>query len=114
MPPDESGRLRAHERGGRCHLTRRRSPRPASAGLRAALSRSAPQTTLAAAQACWTEALGTRLAEACEPVSEGGTLTVSCADSVWAQELEMMQGQLLERLRAHMGDRAPTALRFRA
>jgi predicted nucleic acid-binding Zn ribbon protein len=48
------------------------------------------------------------------PVSErAGTLTVECADAVWAQELDLMQEQLLQRLREELGERAPEALRFR-
>jgi predicted nucleic acid-binding Zn ribbon protein len=74
----------------------------------------APKTGLAAVQAGWTAALGERLAEVATPVSErAGTLTVECADGVWAQELDLMQEQLLERLREELGERAPTALRFR-
>jgi predicted nucleic acid-binding Zn ribbon protein len=50
-----------------------------------------------------------------EPVSErAGTVTVRCADPVWAEELELMQEQLLERLRERLGEHAPEDLRFRA
>ena len=38
---------------------------------------------------------------------------MSCSDSVWAQELDLMQEQLLERLRERLGERAPQSLRFR-
>jgi predicted nucleic acid-binding Zn ribbon protein len=69
---------------------------------------------LAAVQAAWTTALGERLAAVATPVSErAGTLTVDCVDGVWAQELDLMQGQLLERLREELGERAPQALKFR-
>jgi len=74
----------------------------------------APQTGLAAVQAAWSSALGERLALAAQPVSEReGTLTVECVDGVWAQELDLMQATLLERLRAELGEQAPAALRFR-
>ena len=74
----------------------------------------APKTGLAAVQAEWSTVLGERLAEVATPVSErAGTLTVECADGVWAQELDLMQGQLLEKLREALGERAPKALRFR-
>ncbi|HEY2053921.1 MAG TPA: DUF721 domain-containing protein [Solirubrobacterales bacterium] len=74
----------------------------------------APKTRLAAVQAAWSPALGERLAEVATPVSErAGTLTVECADGVWAQELDLMQEQLLQRLREELGERAPEALRFR-
>ena len=51
-------------------------------------------------QAAWAGAVGEQLAAVAEPVSErAGTLTIECADTVWAQELDLMQAQLLERLR---------------
>jgi predicted nucleic acid-binding Zn ribbon protein len=96
-------------------VTRRRAPRPASTALRAALDQAAPKTPLAALQAAWAEVVGERIAAVTSPVSErGGEVTVSCADSVWAQELDLMQGQLLERLKQRLGERAPRSLRFRA
>jgi predicted nucleic acid-binding Zn ribbon protein len=74
----------------------------------------APKTGLAAVQAAWEEALGERLATVATPVLErAGTLTVDCTDGVWAQELDLMQEQLLERLREVLGERAPEALKFR-
>lgn len=95
-------------------MTRRRAPRRAGEAFRVARDRAAPRTGLAAAQAAWSEALGERLAEVANPVSErAGTLTVECADGVWAQELDLMQEQLLERLREVLGEGAPEALRFR-
>jgi predicted nucleic acid-binding Zn ribbon protein len=95
-------------------VTRRRAPRPAGEAFRVARERVAPKTGLGAVQAVWAEALGERLAEVATPVSErSGTLTVECVDGVWAQELDLMQKQLLERLREALGERAPQALKFR-
>jgi predicted nucleic acid-binding Zn ribbon protein len=95
-------------------VTRRRAPRQASEAFRVARDRVAPKTGLAAVQAAWSTALGERLAAVATPVSErAGTLTVDCADGVWAQELDLMQEQLLERLREELGNRAPRALKFR-
>jgi predicted nucleic acid-binding Zn ribbon protein len=95
-------------------MTRRRAPRPAASAIRAARERAAPQTRLAAAQAAWDGALGGQLAARAEPVSErAGTLTVECVDAVWAQELDLMQEQLLGQLRSRLGELAPTSLRFR-
>jgi predicted nucleic acid-binding Zn ribbon protein len=95
-------------------MTRRRVPRQAAEAIRAARERAAPQTGLAAVQASWAEAVGERLAAVATPVSErAGTLTVECEDGVWAQELDLMQEQLLERLQAVLGERAPKALKFR-
>jgi predicted nucleic acid-binding Zn ribbon protein len=95
-------------------VTRRRAPRPAGAAFRVARDLAAPKTGLAAVQAAWTSALGERLAEVATPVSErSGTLTVECADGVWAQELDLMQDQLLGRLRDELGEKAPQTLKFR-
>jgi predicted nucleic acid-binding Zn ribbon protein len=95
-------------------MTHRRAPRQATEAFRAARARIAPRTGLAAVQSAWTEAVGAQLAAVASPVAErDGEVTIECADAVWTQELEMMQGQLLERLRAHLGPAAPAALRFR-
>lgn len=95
-------------------MTRRRAPRPAADALRAALAEAAPKTRLAAVQSVWAEAVGERVAAAAEPVAERGEeLVVACADPVWAQELDLIQDELLERLRERIGDAAPRTLRFR-
>jgi predicted nucleic acid-binding Zn ribbon protein len=95
-------------------VSRRQAPRPAGEALRSALDLAAPKTPLAALQACWAEVVGERIAAVATPLSErAGEVQVSCADSVWAQELDLMQGQLLERLRERLGERAPRSLRFR-
>jgi predicted nucleic acid-binding Zn ribbon protein len=95
-------------------VTRRRAPRQAGSAFRAARDRAAPRTGLAAVQAAWLSTVGERVAAVATPVSErAGTLTVECSDAVWAQELDLMQDRLLERLREELGDLAPEALRFR-
>jgi predicted nucleic acid-binding Zn ribbon protein len=95
-------------------VTRRRAPRPAADALRSALGAAAPKTALASLQSVWAELVGERIAAVAQPVSErGGEVTVDCSDSVWAQELDLMQQQLLERLRERLGERAPQSLRFR-
>ncbi len=82
--------------------------------MQTALQKAAPRTPLAAVQVAWPTAVGEQLAAKAIPVSErDGTLTIECADAVWAQELDLMQETLLERLRAEVGDQAPQALRFR-
>jgi len=79
-----------------------------------ARERAAPRTGLASVQARWRELVGEHLAAVATPVSErAGTLTIECADAVWAQELDLMQDQLLERLRGELGEESPKALKFR-
>jgi len=95
-------------------VSRRRVPRPAASALRTALEQAAPKTPLATLQATWSAAVGERIAAVATPVSErGGEVTVSCTDSVWAQELDLMQGELLQRLHELLGEHAPRTLRFR-
>jgi predicted nucleic acid-binding Zn ribbon protein len=95
-------------------MSHRRAPRPAANAFQVALQQAAPQTPLAAIQAAWANAVGEQLAARAVPVSEReGTVTVECADAVWAQELDLMQETLLGRLREQVGDQAPEALRFR-
>ena len=92
---------------------RRRSPRPAIDALRAAAAQAAPRTTLATVQTAWEEAVGGELAAHAVPVREhGGELLVSCDSATWAQELTLMQGELLERLREVLGEAAPGQIRF--
>lgn len=96
-------------------MSRRRAPRPAADALRAALERAAPRTPLAALQLAWAEAVGEAVAAQAQPVGErDGTTIVECSDPVWAEELDLMQTELLERLRDRLGEAAPRALRFRA
>ncbi len=95
-------------------MTHRPAPRPAATALRAALAEAAPKTRLAAVQSAWAEVVGERIGAAARPISErNGEVLVSCTDSVWAQELDLMQEQLLGRLRERLGEQSPASLRFR-
>ncbi len=73
-------------------VTRRRAPRQAAAAFRAARELVAPKTGLAVVQGPGRARSGPQLAAVASPVSErAGTLTVEVTDSVWAQELDLMQ-----------------------
>jgi predicted nucleic acid-binding Zn ribbon protein len=90
----------------------RQAPRPASLALRAALERSAPRTELAAVQSVWREAVGEAVAAQAEPVTEReGEITVRCKTATWAEELSLMEEQLLDRLRELLGEGAPSRLK---
>ena len=90
----------------------RAAPRPAAHGLREALRRSAPHTELASVQTVWREAVGEAIAAEAEPVSEaGGVLTVRCRSATWAEELSLMEGELLRRLGERLGERSPSSLK---
>ena len=77
----------------------RRSPRPLAAALRGARAGAEPQTLLAAAQSAWADAAGARVAREAEPVAErDGVVTIACRSATWAQELDLLGPELLERL----------------
>ena len=89
---------------------RRLAPRPLSTAIEAVTRRVAPAGTLPRTQACWEEVAGPRAAAEAQPVAErDGVLTIRCTSAVWAQELELLSADLLERLREALGD--PSAVR---
>ena len=91
-----------------------REPRRIGEALAAVRRQAAPQTPLAAVQMVWADAVGEKVAGVAEPVSErGGRVTVACKNAVWAQELDLMQDDILRRLSETM-DAPPTALKFEA
>ena len=66
----------------------------------------APATLLAAVQELWPRTAGEAVAAESEPVAEReGVVTVACRSATWAQELDLLQSQLLERLRAGLAER---------
>jgi predicted nucleic acid-binding Zn ribbon protein len=72
----------------------------------------APQTLLAYVQRAWLEAVGAAIAAEATPTSErGGTVTISCSASVWAQELDLMAPQILERLNERLSEGVVRRLR---
>ena len=95
-------------------MSRRRAPRAAAGAFRAALADAAPKTRLAAVQAAWAECVGARIAAEARPVEETAkAVVVACSDPVWAEELDLMQEQLLSRLRDRLGETTPQRLQFR-
>ena len=93
---------------------RRRSPRPLSFALERVTATLEPATALARVQGCWAEAVGDVVSSEAQPVSErDGTVSVACRSSVWAQELELLGPELVEKLNAALGDDVVTALRFK-
>ncbi len=77
----------------------RRSPRTLSFALEELRDRATPDTILADVQRVWLEAVGPAIAAEANPTAErGGVLTVSCAASVWAQELDLMGPAITARL----------------
>jgi predicted nucleic acid-binding Zn ribbon protein len=97
-------------------VSRRRAPRPVAAALAAALAGAEPATLLAAVQSAWPGAVGEAIAREASPVSEReGVVTVACRSATWAQELDLMGGQIASRLRENLpGAEAFEGLRFTA
>lgn len=95
---------------------RRVAPRPLAAVLEGYSREAAPATLLAGVQACWAAVAGEAVAAEAEPVEErSGTVTFKCSSGVWANELDLLAADLLERLNRTLAARgAPpaTALRF--
>ncbi|HTU30790.1 MAG TPA: DUF721 domain-containing protein [Solirubrobacteraceae bacterium] len=71
-----------------------------------------PDTLLADVQRIWAATVGEAIAEQAQPTGErAGVVTVSCAASVWAQELDLMAPQILTKLNTALGDGAVRRLR---
>jgi predicted nucleic acid-binding Zn ribbon protein len=65
-------------------------------------------------QAIWESATGPAIATNARPTAErDGVLTVTCAAAVWAQELDLMAGEVTPRLNAALGTGAIRELRCR-
>ena len=80
-------------------MSYRRAPRSLDRALRSLADDVAPQTLLADVQRVWAGTVGASIAAQAEPTAErSGTVTVSCSASVWAQELDLMAPQIVERL----------------
>ncbi len=93
---------------------RRLAPRPLSVALDAVVAEAEPATALARAQAAWPEVAGPALRSFAQPVAErDGVLTLACESAVWAQELEFMGADLLDRMNAAMAAGGAPATSFR-
>ena len=90
----------------------RRSPRRLALALEGVREELAPQTLLADVQAAWPGAVGASIAAQAAPIAErAGVLTVSCAASVWAQELDLMASAIIERLNQALDGKPVVRLR---
>lgn len=74
--------------------------------------RAAPGTRIADVQRVWWEVAGHELASRCRPFSErDGVVHVVCKSSVWAQEVELMSAELVERINGRLGSSWMTGIR---
>lgn len=94
-------------------MSPRAQPRTIADAVRAVRAGVTPATPLAAAQAAWPPAVGERIAARSAPIRErSGQLTVGCSTATWAQELDLLQDELLERLNSELSEPAVSSLRF--
>lgn len=78
---------------------RRPAPRPLAQALSALTAGLAPDSTLGRVQELWPGTVGPVVAASSRPTAEhDGVLTVLCEAAVWAQELDLMAGEILPRL----------------
>ena len=88
-------------------------PRPLADALRSVRADVEPATPLGAVQGAWADAVGEEIASHARPVAErDGTITVACDAATWAQELDLLQEELLARVREHVGEGRCERLRF--
>jgi predicted nucleic acid-binding Zn ribbon protein len=93
---------------------RKTAPRSLAVALEELGSTLAPATTLARVQEVWPDAAGGAIAAAAHPTAErDGVLTVTCEAAVWAQELTLMEDNLLAQINAALGAGTIRALRCR-
>jgi predicted nucleic acid-binding Zn ribbon protein len=94
---------------------RRTAPRPIALAVSAVRERLEPATPLAAVQRAWSQAVGEAVAREAQPVSErAGVVTVACRSGVWAQELDLMAPDVIERLNEAAGGPLVRGLRCTA
>jgi predicted nucleic acid-binding Zn ribbon protein len=90
----------------------RRGPRQLAGAFETLAGELSPQTLLAEVQRAWPEAVGPSIAAQARPTIERrGVITISCSASVWAQELDLMAPDILERLNEQLRGAKITRLR---
>lgn len=82
--------------------------------LREQLSRLGPNAGIAEIVAAWPGAVGDAIARNAWParVSREGNLHVATSSASWAFELTQLADEIMERLRAALGDKTPAGVRF--
>jgi predicted nucleic acid-binding Zn ribbon protein len=89
------------------------SPRALGETIRQLRDQAQPATLLAAVQASWRPAVGDHIAAQAWPVRDrDGVITVECRAATWAQELDLLQDELLDRLNSQLGEARVSRLRM--
>ena len=91
-----------------------RRPRTIGSALRGVIAPLAPKTPLARVQAAWADAVGERVAAEAAPVAErDGIVTVACRSASWAEQLDLLASETLEKVRERVPEGTVRELRFR-
>jgi predicted nucleic acid-binding Zn ribbon protein len=89
-------------------MTGRHSPRRLGVAVDRVRARTEPKTLLAAVQGVWASAAGPAVAAEAEPVAErDGVVTIACRSATWAQELDLLQNELLGALIRALSEPTP-------
>lgn len=92
----------------------RPAPRMLADALAELTATLAPASTLGRVQELWPALVGPTIAAAARPTAEhDGLLTVVCEAAVWAQELDLMAADIIERVNGALGAPAIRELRCR-
>lgn len=78
------------------------------------LSRFGAQGAMPEIVAAWPEAVGAMVAANAWParIARDGTLLVNTSSSAWAFELGQLAAEIVSKLAAHLGEKAPKSVRF--
>ena len=88
------------------------APRSLRGALNALSDDLAPATVLAGVQRVWPATVGPAIAAQAQPSAERrGVVTIACAASVWAQELDLMAPQIVAKLNSALNGDAVRRLR---
>lgn len=97
-------------------MRHRPGPRAMTQALEGVLTRVEPKTPLARVQRVWAEAVGEVFAPhvTATALTADGVLTVTCDAAVWAQELDLLAPEVIDRLNAALGPGLVRTLRPQA
>ena len=78
------------------------------------LSRFGAQGAMPEIVAAWPEAVGAMVAANAWParIARDGTLLVNTSSAAWAFELGQLSAEIVSKLAVHLGEKAPSSLRF--
>jgi predicted nucleic acid-binding Zn ribbon protein len=93
----------------------RSGPRDLGSALDRIVARVEPQTPLSRLQRVWPQVAGEGVAPHAKPtaMSADGVVTITCEAAVWAQEVDLLSYELVQRLNVVLGPETVRELRCR-